>query len=522
MQFRASGRKLLSGSVLRIGNLVAAAIITFFLIPFIVHHLGDRLYGFWSVASGFIGYYGLLDLGLGTAVAQYVCVAIGRGDTSECRAIFNTALRIQSLMGGVALLATAALAVATPLFSKNPQDASLFCKVIVIMGVNAALAFPVKVYGGALEAELRFDIQSRLESFALLFRTVLLVWVILAGGGLLALAWASLLASLPVMVLQVWLARRGAQWARVDESSIDWKRAKALFSYSIYTFISMLGDTLRFSVDSVVVSAFVGLAAVTHYKIAGVFSRYFIGAISAVVGPFQPVLSRLHGASDESGLQKAFFFATKISTCISVLICFSLIAWGKPFIFRWMGAGYNDAYLPLMVLTLAVFLDVCQSPSIVLLNSTFRHRFYTYVNIIEGIVNLVLSLILARPLGILGVALGTLFGAFAVRFTLQPWWTCRASGIRFGTYMRFMGVNLFRCGSLMVAAIGLTAWGLRPNYGSLFASSICATVLYVVGSWLLVFNQGERRKFLGALMARQESASTGSTETEMSDLTVNR
>jgi O-antigen/teichoic acid export membrane protein len=402
-------------------------------------------------------------------------------------------------MGGVALLATALLAAATPWLCRNPQDASVFWRVIVILGVNAALAFPVKAYAGVLEAALRFDIQSRLDSFALVFRTGLLVWAILGGGGLLSIAWVTFLASVPVMALQIWLARREARLARIDGSSIEWKRAKELFSYSIYTSISMLGDTLRFSLDAVVVSAFVGLAAVTHYKIAGVFSRYFIGAVCALLGPFQPILSRLHGASDESGLQKAFFFATKISIWMSVLICFSLIGWGKPFIARWMGTGYEDAYLPLVVLTLAVFLDVCQSPSITLLNSTFRHRFYTYVNITEGIINLVFSLILARPLGILGVALGTLIGAFVVRLTLQPWWTCKASGIPFGRYMGFLGGNLVRCGGLMAAAIAVTAWGLKPNYGFLVSSSLCAAVFYAVGSWFLVFNQTERRKFLDAL-----------------------
>src|ERR1700730_9306138 len=207
MQLPASARKLLSGSVLRIGNLVAAIVISFFLIPFIVHHLGDRLYGFWSLASVFIGYYGLLDFGLSVAVSQYVCVAIGRGDTSECRAVFNTALRIQSLMGGVALIATALLAAATPLFARNPQDASLFWKVILIMGVNAALGFPVKVYAGVLEAELRFDIQSRLDLFSLVFRTGLLVWAILAGGGVFGFACGPLFCCRPPVVFLVWCVR---------------------------------------------------------------------------------------------------------------------------------------------------------------------------------------------------------------------------------------------------------------------------------------------------------------------------
>src|ERR1700757_854747 len=101
-----TGRKLLSGSVLRLCNLVIAAISSFFLMPFIVHHIGDRMYGFWTLATAFIGYYGLLDFGLSAAVTQYMSIAIGKKDHDECRTVFNTAFRIQSLIGCIAILVT--------------------------------------------------------------------------------------------------------------------------------------------------------------------------------------------------------------------------------------------------------------------------------------------------------------------------------------------------------------------------------------------------------------------------------
>ena len=81
MQLSALAKKVLPGSALRVVNLFVGVVISLFLIPFIVHHLGDRLYGFWSLVGTFVGYYGLLDLGLSSAVSQFVCVAIGRNAT---------------------------------------------------------------------------------------------------------------------------------------------------------------------------------------------------------------------------------------------------------------------------------------------------------------------------------------------------------------------------------------------------------------------------------------------------------
>jgi O-antigen/teichoic acid export membrane protein len=490
----AMGRKLLPGSLLRLVNLFVAASTSLFLMPFIVHHLGDRLYGFWTLAATFIGYYGLLDFGLSSAVSQYMSIAIGQNDTTECSAVFNTALRIQLLIGGIALLATGAIVVAAPWLSHDPTDTVLFSKVIAILGVNVALWFPARAYAGILEAQLKFDVQAGLGILGVVLRTVLIVMAIREGGGLLSLAWVTLLASLPVIALQIFFARRCASWVRIDRLPSNRKRIAGFFSYSIYTFLSVIGDIFRFQVDSVVIAAFIGLVAVTHYRVASVFMRYYIDIVLAVVGIVQPVMSRLFGAQDNENLEKVLFFATRISLCLSSFICLSLIFWGKPFITRWMGPGYQDAYWPLVALSLAVLLDVSQSPSIALLYATFKHRFYTYLNCGEGLLNLAISVLLARPLGVFGVALGTLIAAFIVRVVAQPFWICKATGISYGKYMRFLGETSLRCAGLIALVIAISAWGLRPSYPWLISSAACATAIFVAGAWLAVFNRTEREQ----------------------------
>jgi O-antigen/teichoic acid export membrane protein len=491
--------QMLSGSVLRTVQLFVAAAVSLFLMPFIVHHIGDRLYGFWSLAAAFVGYYGVLDIALGSAVSQYICVAIGRGDQGECRKVFNAALRINLILGGVALLATAVLVLAAPWFSRDAADAALFRTVIAVMGVNVALTFPAKAYGGVLDAELRFDLQSWLGFLSLAMRTGLTVWVLLAGGGLLGLAWATLLSSLPQMGLQVWFARRQAIWARMGGPAIESEQMKSIFSYSAYTGAGCVADTLRFQIDPLVISGFVGLAAVTHYRVASLFINYFVNTVIRLIGPCRQVLSRLHGARDQKGLEKVFFFATKASLCISVFVAFSLIFWGKPFIIRWMGPAYADAYWPLAVLSLAVLLDVGQNPSVSLLYATEKHRFYTYVNAADGVLNLAFSLALARPLGLLGVALGTLIAAILVRVIAQPLYMCKATGLPFGSYLKFLGSNLLRCGSVMGVAVALSAWGLKPDYVAILGSAIIATAIYAIGCWLLVFTPRERAHLWAAV-----------------------
>ncbi len=499
---RSVGRKLVHGSALRMANLFVAALSALVTMPLIVHHLGDRTYGFWALASAFIGYYELLDLGLTSAISQYICIAIGRQDKEECHAVFNTALRIMSLVGVAALAVTAVIAFVTPWFCKTASEASVFRSVIIILGANAAFVFPTRVYSGLLEAELRFDIQAGINLLSLVLRTAGTIWAMYSGLGLLALAWVFFVAQGLGMALQVYFAHRAVSWARISSGSLSWTRTKEFFSYSAFTSGASLADLLRFQVDALVISSFVGLGAVTHYRIASVFAKYFMDTLLAIVRLFQPIFSRLFGAGDRKGLDKAFYFATKIGLCASVFICFASIAWGKPFIVRWMGPGYKDAYWPMVVLLIAVFLDVCQTPSITLLYAIFKHRYYMYTNLAEGILNLIVSLILVRPLGILGVALGTLIAAVVVRVLIQPVLVCRVADLSLREYTTSLGKDTARFGGLMGLTILVSAWGLRPNYLWIVSSAICATVIYAAGSLWGVFDVTERKQLLSAIVGR--------------------
>ena len=169
-----------------------------------------------------------------------------------------------------------------------------------------------------------------------------------------------------------------------------------------------------------------------------------------------------------------------------------------------MGPNYSDAYWPLVILALSVLLDVCQRSSVDLLYASFNHRFYTYLNWTEGILNLGFSLVLARALGIVGVAMGTLIAAFLVRVIVQPWWVCKVSKLHYAHYMRFWVRTMVHSIFLTGIAIAVSAWGLRPSYPLLIGSAILASTVYAGGSWLFILNPDERAKLLAAIANRRQ------------------
>jgi O-antigen/teichoic acid export membrane protein len=494
-----AARQLTTASAFRVLSFFATTAISLLMMPFIVHTLGDRLYGLWALVATLLGYYGLLDFGLTPAVCQHIAVALGRDDREACNGVVAASLRFFLLVAALVLLLSGVVAACAPLFAQRAGDAALFSQIILILGVSTAFSFPSRVFTGFLIANLRYDLMVGAELVALALRTCLILSVLLLGYGLVAMAWATFAGGFTAMLLQAGLTVRKYPWLRLRLSAPGAGVTRSLASYSVFSFAGQLSDRLRFQADPIVVSMFVGLAAVTHYRIAGILAQQFIVLTVAVTGVFAPLLSRLYGAGNIEGMRAIFYFATKISICVATFLGFGLIAWGRPFILRWMGPVYLDAYAPLVILTLAITFDLWQAPSVDLLYAIAKHRAYACLNCVEGVLNLGLSLWLVRHYGIVGVALGTLGAMSLMRLLVQPVWVCRLSDVQLGVYLKTAGSALGK--ALVAAGIAWVAcsWAIRPAYPSLAGSAVAALFVYVAAVLFLVFDNAERQRVWLAL-----------------------
>jgi O-antigen/teichoic acid export membrane protein len=487
-----SSKLLMSGSVLRVVNLAAQAATSFLLTPFVIHSLGDRMNGFWVFVGTFIGYYGLADLGLGWAVSRFVGGALGKGDQEECRKIFSAAMQLYTALGIAILAFTLGVAFLAPMFAHEPQEAFLFRKVVVILGLSFALSFPVRAYSGLLTAELRLDVLAATEILCLVLRTGLVVAVLGSGHKIVALAWVTFLSGLPRMAIYFLMARKQCPWLRFQRQPWLGQATKSLLSYSAVALIAKTSDQLRFNADAFVVTAFVGLAAVTHFNIAAIMAKYYMDLMIALVGFLLPLFSRLDGAGDTAALERTFLFATKLSVSAAAFVAFGLVAWGRPFIERWMGPAYKDAYPCLAVLALGWLTDLAQIPSNNMLFAVSKHKFYALANTVEGVANLVLSIYWVKKFGIWGVAMGTAVPMMVVRLLILPAYVCRVCSFSLRDYSRAALGALFMSaiGLLLPAAITLRFVG--PRYPNLVFVGCVSLAIYVAVVWFAHFTRSER------------------------------
>src|ERR1700742_99837 len=91
-----------------------------------------------------------------------------------------------------------------------------------------------------------------------------------------------------------------------------------------------------------------------------------------------------------------------------------LLFLGFPLLRVWVGSVYaSHALLYLEVLVAANIVRQLGSPYALMVVALGQQRFATISPVLEAIMNLICSIVLARRYGAIGVAYGTLIGAFA-------------------------------------------------------------------------------------------------------------
>jgi O-antigen/teichoic acid export membrane protein len=91
----------------------------------------------------------------------------------------------------------------------------------------------------------------------------------------------------------------------------------------------------------------------------------------------------------------------------------------------WVGPRYVSSYIVLLILLIPATLYYAQSTSNRILFGMSLHKSLAIIALIEGVSNVILSVVLVRPLGIVGDAIGTAIPLLCTSLFFLPRHMCR-------------------------------------------------------------------------------------------------
>jgi O-antigen/teichoic acid export membrane protein len=487
--------KLIRGSFFRVLNPVLNIVVGLFMIPFVIGSIGDRWYGLWILVAHLVGYYGFLELGISTANERFIARALGQQDDDEIGRVFNSSLFLFTIVGFFSLLISIIIALISSRFVHDPAEIPIFRGVILLIGIDMAISFPARAFFGFLYAHVRYDIVNIFGISKLLVRTALFVYFLSRGFGIISMAIITLGVDIMQYSITALYTLKKHPSARLKFFYYSKETIRTLLGYSIYSFISNVAKQLRFHISSFVITAFLGLALVPHFNIGARIAGYYLLVITNAVALMKPVFSSLEGRGDFDQIRDKYIFTVKLNTIFSVFIGGSLLIYGKAFIARWMGADYMDSWDVLLVLTIGMIFNTIQITPVTLLYGISKHKFYSIVMVIEGVANILLSIILIRKYGIVGVAFGTTIPMLITSILIIPVYTNRVINMKLATYLKVVLSGILFGGIVHVCSWLLIRNYIVSSYSRILLLGLATSTVFIILSGFILLTRAERRYF---------------------------
>jgi O-antigen/teichoic acid export membrane protein len=468
---------------------MASMAVGFFLSPFILHRLGDVAYGVWVLAVSVVGYLGLLDFGMQTSVLRFVSKGFAQQDHAGASEALSAALWVRLQISALALLLSAGLAAVFPLVFKVPAELAHDAReAIVLIGLTTALTMSVGVMGSVISALNRYDLQNYISLAQTAVRVSGVVMVLRSGHGIVAIAVCELLAALVGNLLQATVARRLYPELRIQLGKPKRETLRKIWSYSSYVFLTTIAVQLVYQTDNFVVGAMISTVAVTYYAIGNSLCRYASLIISSMVNTFTPAASTYEASGDTAGLLMLYKNGTRAMITISLPMLLTMILRGPTFIGLWMGPQYSHrSGVVLTILSIALFFASANRTATSIAFGMGKHRAQAMWAIGEGVANLTLSVILARPFGIYGVALGTMVPNLFAQLVFWPGYVSQLVGLsRYEVFRRIWGPVILSAIPYAIATYCVERFFPVHSLG-LFFLQVAATLPVFLATIALVF-----------------------------------
>ena len=400
-------------------NKVLVLILPFFVRTIFIKKLGVEYLGLNSLFTSILNVLNMAELGVGSAIVFTMYKAIANDDDKLICALVNYYKFIYRIIGIVVLLIGLIILPFITLFAKGdiPTDINIYLLYVLYL-INTVLSYFLFSYKTSLlQAFQKVYIINNVNSISKVLMNVLQIIFLLMGKKYYSYVIAIIIATIMENIINAYIVnKKYSQYKpkgemKKEEKTLITKKINALFFYK-------LGGIVLNSVDSIVISKFLGLT------ILGKYNNYYY-VISALFGILQVLTSAMVAGVGNSieteTMEKNYKDFCRLNFLQSWVILWCsccLFVLYQPFMSLWVGSeNLLDSGI---IKHLVIYFYVWKILDIINLykEAAGLWEFDKFRPLVASIVNLIINIILVQLIGIYGIIISTII---SIVFIIFPW-----------------------------------------------------------------------------------------------------
>lgn len=488
-----------------IGN-ISSTVLGFVLRTVFIRKLDETLLGINGLYTGVLTMLSLAELGIGTALNFSLYAPVARKDYEKIKSYMLFYKKAYRAIAGVVAVIGLALVPFLKYFIKNPGDYGMgeLTVYYLIFLFNTVSTYFVSYKYSLVNAEQKNYIQTNVLTLTKLVTVILqLMVLLLTANFLLYLLTAAAVELVQKIYVNAYLNRLYPYLKEKDVKPLEKEEIRDITDKTKALVCHKVGDVARLQTDSLIISSFIQVALV------GIVDNYtmVINSISGFVNIiFNSVISSFGNliATESREKQYEIFQVYRfVANWIYGLSAIGFYLLLSPLVTLWLGEKWLlSSTVVALILTDYYF----KGDRIVLSNFKTAAGVFEqdkFLALIQGIVNLVISIALVQKMGLAGIYIGTIVSGLIANIT-KPfiiYKACFDKGVK--EYFIETGKHLVILGIVLAVVYPLSKIILEKITIISFLSMGILIVVIYNGLFLLVYGKTKEMKYLVEILKRK-------------------
>lgn len=448
-------------------------------LPINLAYLGTSAYGLWMLTAAVTTYFTVFDLGYGGAIVKFVAEYRAKRDIPALNEVLSTVYFVFCGIGIVCYAAAIAVSFYLPsLFNLQPEQAQASQIIFLIVAANVSLQFPFSIFGGVVNGFQRYYLNNVIGTASNVGAAIANVLVLWGGGGVVEVVATTTL----VRVAPYWLYPRNARavFPQLDLRLSHFRRSRLreVTGFSAYIAVIDWAARLNYTVDTMVIGMFMNTGAVAIYAVGQRLSDSLLRLANQMHVFLFPAVVHSEVLGDRGQQSRMFVHAARLQLAVSIALCGAVIATADILIPAWLRrGGFEESAFITQLLAYVVITRAWTAMPSTILKATGRARFVAIATSICAVANVLLSIVLVKSFGLIGVAMGTVIPVtFLASLVFFPA-GCRAAGLSM-----WQGYRRIVWPAAWPAIVFVAVWSARHT-----VTPRILTVLLFMGTGMLLY-----------------------------------
>jgi len=491
-----------AGIVLSYVSMFLNITIGFIYVPILLHFLGKSQFGLYQLMGSVIAYMAVMDFGLSATITRYYSKYIALNDKKNQSNVLAISSIIYGAISVLVLIIGAVIYFNLDTIFSNSLTLNELSKaksIFIIMLINIAITIPSHVFTAIINSHERFLFIRLLSIIQTVMQPFVVIAVMYYKADVIGLVIVQTLFNISVIAIKIYYSFNKIK-VKIKLYSWDRDFVKGMIKFSFFIFLNMIIDQIYWKTDQIILGIVSGTSAVAVYSIACQLNTYYILFSININSVFLPRISAISAKTEDmTEINSMFNRVGRIQFAVMSLILTGFILYGKSFIVFWVGKYFEKVYYMSLIVMIPLLIPLIENMGIMVLQAKNKHAFRSKIYFIIAILNIILTIPLAKLYGGIGCAIATSVALFIGNVVIINVYYHKKIGIDIIAFIKEISSMTLSVIISLIIGVTINYFVETPSIIILVFKIIFYLFVFISLMWFMAFNNYEKNIFIGML-----------------------